>query len=67
MPMVKKGTLSGINWVLVGVGYLVLFVVTAVVFFLRYMWGRRSRKGVSRPVLSTPLREGHLSDPYSDD
>jgi len=65
--MVKKGTLAGINWVLVGVGYLVIFVLTAVMVFMRYMWRRRNLKAASEPILSTPLRGGHLSGPYSDD
>jgi hypothetical protein len=65
--MVKKGTLSGINWALVGVGYLFLFVVTAVLFFSRYMWRRRSYKAENKQILSIPLREAQIVDLFDEE
>ncbi len=35
--------MDGIDWVLVGVGYLGVLLVTLILFFFRLMWKKRKR------------------------
>ena len=55
------------DWLLIGISYLVIFVVTCVVIFAQYMWKRRAGKSCATDN-GTNLLQAEIvdHDPYND-
>lgn len=53
------------NWVLIGVCYLIIFLISCVVLFLQYMWHRRAKKAQASSRRDVQL-EDQLMDPYDE-